>query len=69
MRGAGSGKIEMTGIITWIGSRTCDAFLAVGAEQLIARACSSSNGLYGLGLIALIILALVAGGVFLVWGR
>jgi hypothetical protein len=69
MRGAGWGKIEMAGIITWIGSRTCDAFLAVGAEQLIARACSSSNGLYGLGLITCVVVALVAGCVFLIWGR
>jgi len=57
----------MSGLITWVGSKTCDAFAAVGADQLLERSCSATNGVYGIGLITCVALGLVLIGAFLLW--
>jgi hypothetical protein len=48
----------MNDVITWIGSKACDLLAGLGAEQLFYRACSAANSIYGLGLIASVVLVL-----------
>ena len=57
----------MSGLITWVGSKTCDAFAAVGADQLVERSCSATSSLYGIGLITSVAIGLFLIGAFLLW--
>ena len=59
----------MGGLITWVGSRACDVLAAVGAEDLVARSCSQTNSIYGVGLITCVGVGLLALGFPLLGGR
>jgi len=48
----------MNDVITWTGSKACDVFAGLGAQQLFAKTCSASNSIYGLGLITGVVLVL-----------
>jgi hypothetical protein len=48
----------MIGLVDWVGSKTCDAFSLFGAVSLVEASCSSTNDVFGLGLITIALMAL-----------
>ena len=57
----------MSGLITWVGSKTCDACSAIGPDHSVQRSCLATNGLYGIGLITCVAIGLFLIGAFLLW--
>ena len=52
-----------------VGSLTCDLLSVVGAEDIVEKSCSNPNTIYGIGLVSLAALGLLALGLFFFWDR